>query len=143
MTGQAPDIKKAVVDTNIIIYVLQGLEEAVNSMEIFEQNEVELYFSTIVEAELFSFHQLTDEQKIIIRELLNLGELIEVDSAVALQAAGFRALSRKKYSRKMKLPDALVAATAFINSAVLITRNIKDFSHLEKQGLEVWSPFIE
>lgn len=60
MTGQAPDIKKAVVDTNIIIYVLQGLEEAVNSMEIFEQNEVELYFSTIVEAELFSFHQLTD-----------------------------------------------------------------------------------
>ncbi len=66
-----------------------------------------------------------------------------MNSAVALRAAEFRALSRKKYSRKMKLPDALVAATAFINSAVLITRNIKDFSHLEKHGLEVWIPFKE
>lgn len=90
---------------------------------------------------MFSFHQLSDEQKKIIRDLLNLGELVDVDSAVAMQAAEFRLISREKYERKMKLPDAIVAATAFLNSVLLITRNVKDFYHLEEHGLSLWSPF--
>ncbi len=141
MTAQEPAFKKVLVDTNIIIYVLKGVDPAIKAMEGFEQADVDIYYSTIIEAELFSFHQLTEKQKDKIRDILNLGEIIEVDSVVALQAAEFRALSRKEYERKLKLPDALVAATAFINSAVLITRNVRDFSHLEEHGLKVWSPF--
>lgn len=76
-----------------------------------------------------------------IRGILDLGEIINVDSEIALKAAELRALSRKNYQRKLKLPDAIIAATAFMCSAVLITRNIEDFSHLCDHGLRIWNPF--
>ena len=55
------------VDTNIIIYTLQGLEEVVKVMERLENDNYTVYYSTIIEAELFSFHELTQEQRVKIR----------------------------------------------------------------------------
>jgi predicted nucleic acid-binding protein len=133
--------RKYLVDTNIVIYTLKGEKEAVEAMESFEGETIELFYSTIVEAELFSFHQLTENQKIKIRQLLDLGEIIDVDSDVALKAAELRALSSKQYNRKLKLPDALIAATAFLTSAILVTRNVDDFKHLLKHGLNISNPF--
>lgn len=133
--------KKYLVDTNIVIYTLKGEKEVVEAMESFEDETIELFYSTIVEAELFSFHQLTENQKIKIRKLLDLGEIIDVDSDVALKAAELRALSSKQYNRKLKLPDALIAATALLTSAVLVTRNVDDFNHLLNYGLNIWNPF--
>lgn len=63
-----------------------------------------------------------------------------VTSELALKAAELRALSKKKYQRKLKLPDAIVAATALLNSAVLVTRNVDDFRHLQAEGLFLWNP---
>jgi predicted nucleic acid-binding protein len=103
--------KKYLVDTNIVIYTLKGEKEAVEAMESFEDEMIEIFYSTIIEAELFSFHQLTKNQKFKIRQLLDLGEIIDVDSEIALKAAELRALSSKQYNRKLKLPDALIAAT--------------------------------
>lgn len=133
--------KKYLVDTNIVIYTLKGINEAVDTMERFEDDENEIYYSTIVEAELFSFHQLTKDQRIKIRGILDLGEIIDVDSEVALKAAELRALSNMEYHRKLKLPDAIVAATAMLCSAVLVTRNVNDFNHLSEHGLNIWNPF--
>lgn len=112
MIGQEPVSNRYVVDTNIVIYILQGLEEIVKAMEELEDDDIEVYYSTIVEAELFSFHELTKEQRVKIRGILDLGEIIDVNSEIALKAAELRALSRKNYQRKLKLPDAIVAATA-------------------------------
>ena len=140
MTVQALPFNKAVVDTNIIIYTLKGSETVVTAMEQFEGEAIEILYSTIVEAELFSFHELTPEQAIKIRGLLDLGEIIDVTSNIALKAAELRSISRKDYRRKLKLPDAIVAATAFIYSATLVTRNVEDFAHLLKYGLKIWNP---
>jgi hypothetical protein len=38
---------------------------------------------------------LTEEQKVKIRSILDLGEIIDVDSEIALKAAELRALSKK------------------------------------------------
>jgi predicted nucleic acid-binding protein len=70
-----------------------------------------------------------------------LGEIVDVDSEVALKAAELRALSKKNYQRKLKLPDAIVVATAFLYSATLITRNVDDFKYLRDYGLRLWNPF--
>nr|WP_165791964.1 type II toxin-antitoxin system VapC family toxin [Desulfocucumis palustris] len=102
---------------------------------------MEIYYSTIVEAELFSFHELTEEQRVKVRGILELGEIIDVDSEIALKAAELGALSRKNYQRKLKLPDAIVAAIASVHSAVLITRNVEDFNFLREHGLRIWDPF--
>jgi len=112
----------------------------VKAMEKLENDNNEIFYSTIIEAELFSFHELTQEQRIKIRGILDIGEIIDVDSEVALKAAELRSLSRKIYNRKMKLPDAIIAATAFLYSAVLVTCNVDDFKHLRNHGLHIWNP---
>ncbi|HHV19158.1 MAG TPA: type II toxin-antitoxin system VapC family toxin [Thermoanaerobacterales bacterium] len=140
MIDQEPAFNRYLVDTNIVIYTLKGVEKIVKVMEKLENNTNKVYYSTIVEAELFSFHELTREQRIKIRGILDIGEIIDVDSEVALKAAELRSLSRKIYKRKLKLPDAIVAATAFLCSAVLVTRNVEDFNHLCNHGLHIWNP---
>ncbi|MCL6639474.1 MAG: type II toxin-antitoxin system VapC family toxin [Firmicutes bacterium] len=141
MIAQEPAFNKFVVDTNIVIYTLKGIEKIVKVMEKLEADNIEIYYSTIVEAELFSFHELTEEERVNIRGILDLGEIIDVDSEIALKAAELRALSRKYYQRKLKLPDAIVAATALVYSAVLITCNAEDFNYLRDYGLCIWNPF--
>ena len=100
------------VDTNIVIYILKGVEGAVEVADKLEDDTSEVYFSTIVEAELFSFHELALEERTKIGGILDLGQIISVDSEVALKSAELRALSRRIHHRKLKLPDAIVAATA-------------------------------
>lgn len=141
MIGQEPVSNRYVVDTNIIIYILKGVKTAIEFMEKMEDNDIEVYYSTIVEAELFSFHELTEEQRVKIRGILELGEIIDVDSAIALKAAELRASRKKEYQRNLRLPDAIVAATAFVCSSSLVTRNVGDFDHLLSHGLRVLNPF--
>jgi len=141
MIDQALVFNRYVVDTNIVVYTLKGVENAIEFMAKLEENDVEVYYSTIVEAELFSFHELTEEQKIKIRGILDFGEIIDVNSEIALKAAELRALSKKDYQHNIKLPDAIVAATAFVYSSVLVTRNVGDFEHLLSKGLQILNPF--
>jgi predicted nucleic acid-binding protein len=42
-------------------------------------------------------------------------------------------------SNRIKLPDAVIAATALTNNFILITRNITDFKNIE--GLEILNPW--
>ena len=141
MSDQEPVSNRYIVDTNIIVYTLKGLKNAIEVMEKLEDDNFEVYYSTIIEAELFSFHELTEEQKVKIRSILDIGEIIDVDSEIALKAAELRALSKKYYQRNLKLPDAIIAATAFVYSSVLVTRNVGDFDHLLNHGLHILNPF--
>ncbi len=54
---------KYVVDTDIIINTLKGVKEAVQALEKLEDDDSEIYYSTIVWAELFSFHELTTSKR--------------------------------------------------------------------------------
>lgn len=40
---------------------------------------------------------------------------------------------------KIKLPDAIIAATAIVNELIIITRNTKDFNEIK--GLKVLNPY--
>lgn len=46
---------------------------------------------------------------------------------------------RKKY--KVKLPDAIIAASAIVKKLQLVTRNVKDFENINE--LDIWSPFLD
>ncbi len=127
------------IDTNIIVYTMNGLEPAAEFMKT-AQNE-EIIYSVIVEAELFSSWKLTEEDINDLREILDLGEIIEVNSSLALKAAELRRLSKVNFNRSLKLPDALIAATAMEHAAVLATRNEDDFNHLADYGLKLFNPF--
>lgn len=130
------------LDTNIIIYNKKGLTPVVEFLTKLEQNpEVEIIYSTIVEAELFSYHNLTEQDKQDFEDALGIGEIVEVNSKIARKAGDLRNISRNIYKKKLKLPDAIVASTAIEYSAILVTRNENDFCHLLEHGLSLYNPF--
>ncbi|MCL5779525.1 MAG: PIN domain-containing protein [Firmicutes bacterium] len=66
---------------------------------------------------------------------------MEVNSKIARKAGDLRNISRNIYKKKLKLPDAIIAATAIEYSAILVTRNENDFCHLLEHGLSLYNPF--
>ena len=46
----------------------------------------------------------------------------------------------KNLIKKIKLPDCIIAATALDNNVSLVTRNVKDFQHIDE--LPIIDPFL-
>jgi predicted nucleic acid-binding protein len=86
-------------------------------------------YSTITRAELYSGTSVREE---VVDEMLDHLSEIEVDRTVAEEAG------RIRRSIRIKLPDALIAATATTTGRTLVTRNVRDFKKVK--GLKVQIP---
>jgi hypothetical protein len=79
--------------------------------------------------ELLGFEVVPPQIKLFIDQVSIIGLDDEVvDLTIAL---------RKEY--KIKLPDAIIAATALVNDLTIVTNNIKDFSNIS--GLQLINPY--
>ena len=103
-------MQRYLLDTNAIIYLIGGRLAAPLPAGHYS-------FSVISEIELLSFSGLSvaDEQKI--HELLTLLDRIELTQAVRLEAIQLRK------QKKLKLPDAIIAASAITRNATLLTND--------------------
>jgi predicted nucleic acid-binding protein len=113
--GARPHIS-AVFDTNILIDYLVGREEARREFERYTRRAV----SIVTWMELQIGSRSADEADVIdlfLREF----RVIEITRQVARRAVEIRRRTR------VRLPDAIIWATAQAESAVLVTRNTKDF----------------
>ena len=111
-------------DTNVVIYYLnQDLDVIKEVDKIVESNSI-IYFSTISEAELFSFKELSDTDIIKINNNLNTLNIIPVDSRIA-RIAGFL-----KRNMNIRIADSIIAATALNTRSILLTRNVSDFKRV-------------
>jgi len=119
------------IDTNILIYFLQG-EEVASS---FFKNvmDKELCISLINKIEVLAFPDLSEHEEMEIRQFLLDFVTFKVDDPVAEETV----VIRKKY--KLKLGDALISATAIMHDAVLVSRNEKDFGKVN--GLKFLNPY--
>jgi len=106
---------KAVFDTNILIDYLLGYPAA--RKEIQQYNDPQISIITKMEILVGAAENNED----LIRGFLNRFSIISINDEIAEAAV----IIRKEY--KIKLPDAIVWATAKCNTSLLITRNIKDF----------------
>lgn len=77
--------------------------------------------SAIVRAEVLAWHRHSTESLDAARVLLDVFELVPVTSTIADEGA------RIRRETGLKLPDALIAATALLQSVALVTANGKDF----------------
>jgi len=122
--------KKYLIDTNAAIDYLGELmpEKALQFMD--KVVDKEYYISVISKIELLGFTHLSqsDEQKIQL--LLDSSCIIELTNDIVDKTIEIR----KKI--KMKLPDAIIAATALAHKLILISRNLKDFDKLQNIKLE-------
>jgi predicted nucleic acid-binding protein len=101
---------KLLLDTNAVLYVLNGDETLANFL--FER---ELYLSIISEMELLGYRNITEKEKQIIEEFLKELIIINIDEKIKVNT-----IEVKKTSN-MKLPDSIIAATAISLKLPLVT----------------------
>jgi predicted nucleic acid-binding protein len=125
--------KKTVIDTDILIDVSRGIQEAIDVLSEIESNSVG-FISTITEMELLvgcrNKKEQTQVKKFLKRfERFSINELIS-DKALEL-------LLNYRLSHGLLIPDALIASTAIVNNISLISKNQSDFRFIE--GLDLLS----
>lgn len=116
-----------IADTNAVIYLLAGNV----CMESFKDSSIAL--SVINEMELLSFPRITEQERCVIKELLSSCTIFPLDNEVKNRAICLRC------GFGMKLPDAIVAATALVKHLPLITAD-KGFARLPDLKLYLLKP---
>ena len=103
-------------DSNILIDALNGHERAHAELERVD----ELWISRVTWIEVMS--RVDDATVGRTRSLLSAFMIDELDEAIAARAAALR-----NERRSLKLPDAVILASAQVRGRILVTRNTKDF----------------
>ncbi len=107
---------KVVFDTNILIDYLDGNESAATEIQRYSEPII----SRITWLEVLAGIREKDEDAKI-RTFLGGFTIHEMDELTAEIALGLRR------ERRLRLPDAIILATAHAHSCLLITRNTRDF----------------
>lgn len=111
------------LDTNTVLYVLGGDE----TLATFLQGK-QLYLSIISELDLLSFKKITQKETKAITAFLRELRMENISEEIKQQAIAIRK------STYLKLPDAIIAATAIALGITLVTAD-KQFSTVT--GLDV------
>ena len=111
------------IDTNILIYIMQGNPE----VKYFANEEV-LAVSYITEMEALGKYHISASEKQIISGFINRCHIIEMNSKIKSLAIDI------KQQTRIKLPDAIVAATAMEYNLLLVTAD-KDFEKISNLNL--------
>jgi predicted nucleic acid-binding protein len=112
-------VPEVVIDTDVLVDHLQGVK-------ILGPEFSGSSYSSITRAELYSGK---DADERIIDRLLDQFDEIPVDQRVAEEAGRIRRITG------IRLPDALIAASAILKKSPLFTRNIRDFKKVRRLAL--------
>ena len=117
------------IDTNTAIDFLDDkLPE--KSAILIDENEQLL--SVITRMELLAWKNATASQLQILQDFINNATVFGLEESIIVKTIAIR----KNYG--IKLPDAIIAATALAHGLILMTRNTKDFATI--LDLEVLNP---
>lgn len=119
----------ALFDTNILIDFLKGYQPAIDELEYWNDGVI----SALTWMELMAGVKTPADEEIV-RELLQNLRIIHTDDEITALAAEIRRNSLV-VPPKVPLHDAIIMATGLIDADVIVTRNIRDFSHPVATGL--------
>jgi predicted nucleic acid-binding protein len=118
---------KALFDTNILIDYLNGIEAAKTELDRYTGKE-DKAISVITWMEVLV--GTTPETDNATRGFLAGFQSLAIDALVASRSVEIRK------THKIKLPDAIVWASAQVHDRILVTRNTKDFT-ADEPGVRV------
>lgn len=117
--------KRYLIDSNVLIEFIAKLlpEPAYTALAKIIDEEFNISFISKIEV---LGHSLADDN---LREFVKLANVYDINSEL------IDATIELRLKQKIKLPDAIIAATALVYELVLITRNVNDFKNIP--GLQV------
>jgi predicted nucleic acid-binding protein len=107
---------KALFDTNILIDFLNGIEAARTEIALYQDRAISAI--TWMEVQVGTQPQEQHEVDLFLAGFT----VLPIDAAVSKQAVVLRK------GQSIKLPDAIIWATAQVHHRLLVTRNSKDFA---------------
>jgi len=124
-------MKHYLLDTNILIYYFNGDMESVVKDKVSTLMRESFQVSVISKMEFLGF-------PFNVRERQKASQFMEYATIRALNDEVVQRVIDIRQKKRIKLPDAIIAATAMHCSAILVTRNTKDFKSL---AIETYNPF--
>jgi predicted nucleic acid-binding protein len=124
-----------VIDSDVLIDHLRGCQQALDFIDALLLDGVEICFSVISEAEIYANVRPGEEP--VVRALFDSLARLDVNGEIARKAGEYRAQHLRSHG--LTLPDALIAAAAFVAGADLITRNAR---HYPMTDVKVVEPYV-
>ncbi len=119
------------LDTNVVIGLLRGQADSVSLVQAENCVLGEMAISQITRLELLGFPKLAEQEKQTIEKFLRNIQMLPISAEVEAQTIAIC------QSRKIKLPDAIIAATALAHHLKLLTLDVgleKNFSAMLKKA---------
>jgi hypothetical protein len=106
----------AVIDTNVLVDYLRGIPQARRELAHYQRPAISLitWMEILIGAS-------TDAEERVLRTFLQRFEALAITDAV-----GDRAVQLRR-AHRIRLPDAIIWATAEVAGMILVTRNTRDF----------------
>jgi len=117
---------KLFVDTNILLYFLKGEPDVVELIA-----DKDLILSVITEIEFLSFPKITRDTEQRIKSLLKACTILDLEQEIKDLTIDFR----RKY--KIKLPDAIIAASVYSRKIPLLTSD-KSFKKIDELDILIF-----
>ena len=119
-----------IFDSNILIYISKNTLKIENLIT----NDIKSSISIISYIEVLGFPFATSEDQLYMQKICSSCKLIYLSDLIVLETINLR----KQY--RIKLPDAIIYATALIENVPLLTSNIKDFKLIDG-NVKLINPF--
>ena len=122
------------LDTNVIIDYLQSKLPTSEMQFVSSVVDDISVVSVISKMETLGFNFPLIKEQTLMETFVNYSAVLDIDERIVKQTILI------KKAKRIKLPDAIIVATALVNHLTLITRNISDFDGVE--GLKIINPHV-
>lgn len=123
--------KRIVLDSNILIY---RSKDILTFQDILERGYEELFVSVAVYMEVLGFSFENPKEQLVLEQAMATLPIVQTDMEIAGYVVGYRR------QRRIKLPDAIILATARKLGADLMTKNTEDFRGID-ESVRLVEPF--
>jgi predicted nucleic acid-binding protein len=121
------------LDSNVLIDYTSNLLPDKSKQKVTDIIDDGFNISVVVKIEVLGYDDLPSKMKQL-EAFLDLADVYPLDDHVTAKTIYLR-----RIYKKLKLGDAIIAATALANNFTIVTRNTADFKNIE--GIEVLNPY--